>query len=346
MVGAGGRSRARPAGTALPLPRVPTIKVTVPGGAVADGTAFRLTSLSPQGLPGLLPLGWAPVAAFDLRASAVVSDGLEVSVLFAEGAAPAGAVQLVRYDTTAHAWELLARDLAPRRQRAHGAVVPGRGLRARGGRRCERRRPRGGETLTGVEMVPVPTSATSTGRVNPSSVAPTGGIAKGSLEIQSPLGLPSGTVVQAEVRETYTLRETDAAGANKVASTEKRLQDVVLFRPQGGSGRQRAAPARGHRPGRGNPRLAVSHVRARGHRQGRGRARLPRRARGCAGDGRRQRARGPRSGRRSASASPRMLLARTRRSRSRCPPPCPPSCPPCRAWIRSPRSSSTSRARR
>ena len=236
IVGAEGGILHAPGPVATPpAPRRPALKLTVPSSTVPDGTAFRLTPLSPQGLPGLLPLGWAPVAAYDLQLSSPFAGSLEGVVLFAEGAAPVDPVHLIRYDTSAHAWEVKVRDLTTANNAltasfsqagAYAFVVADDATVAV---------PAVGEVLAGVDMVPVPATATSTGSVNPSSVAPTGGIAKGSLEIQSPLPLPSGTVVQAEVGETYTLRETDASGANKVASTEKRLQDIVLFRPKGGA---------------------------------------------------------------------------------------------------------------
>src|SRR4029450_1665594 len=53
---------------------------------------------------------------------------------------------------------------------------------------------------------------------------PGGGTALGLLAIQSPTPLPSGTIVQTQVTETFTL----ASGA--VASEETRRQDIVLYR--------------------------------------------------------------------------------------------------------------------
>ena len=73
-------------------------------------------------------------------------------------------------------------------------------------------------------MVEVPTTATSRSRVEPAVIPPTGGTAEGALTVTSPASLPSGTVVSADVTETYTL----ATGA--VASEEKRLVDIVLYR--------------------------------------------------------------------------------------------------------------------
>ena len=65
---------------------------------------------------------------------------------------------------------------------------------------------------------------TSVGVVSPAILPPAGGTATGLLAVQSPLPLPSGTLVQANVTETFTL----ASGA--VASDEQRRQDVILYR--------------------------------------------------------------------------------------------------------------------
>jgi hypothetical protein len=235
VVGTGESSVRVPPSPAPPTPRQPAITLAVPAGALpADGT-LRLTALSAQGLPGLLPLGWAPLAAFDLRTSTPPGASLSAQVTFAEGSGPSGAVHFVRYDDGAHSWQLLARDVAAGGLTV-GAAVPQAGAYAFVvADETDIVVPDAGETLAGVAMVPLPSTATSTGVVTPSAVAPTGDGAKGLLQVQSTVALPSGTVVQAEVHETYTLRETDSTGANKVASTAKRRQDILLFRPSGGA---------------------------------------------------------------------------------------------------------------
>ncbi len=222
------------AGEAL-TPRSPSVMIAVPENAVGPDTTFRLTWLSPQGLPALLPLGWASVAAFDLDASAAPSVLLPAQVTFAEGTAPSDPVHLVRYDSVRRGWVVRARELTA--DGSHlAASLPQTGAYAFVlGDEPDIVAPPVDETLAGVPMVPLPVTATSTGRVDPAVVAPTGGTAKGSIEVASSVPLPSGTVVQAEVTETYTLRETDDSGANKTASAEKRTVDIVLFRPRGGA---------------------------------------------------------------------------------------------------------------
>jgi hypothetical protein len=61
------------------------------GEHLCGPATLRLTALSPQGLPWLLPLGWSPLAAFDLR-SAVAVSGLiaNASIRSAVPAAAAG----------------------------------------------------------------------------------------------------------------------------------------------------------------------------------------------------------------------------------------------------------------
>src|SRR5260370_29912198 len=81
-----------------------------------------------------------------------------------------------------------------------------------------------GEVLNESDMVLIPSTATTTSQVTPSSLPPSGGTAAGRLDMQSPPPLSSGTVVQAATTETFTLP------SGQVASVEKRLQDVLLFR--------------------------------------------------------------------------------------------------------------------
>ena len=95
-----------------------------------------------------------------------------------------------------------------------------------------------GEPLTGVEMATLPPTATSAGAVTPAVLPPGGGTALGLLAIQSPSPLPSGTIVQTQVTETFTL------ATGEVASEETRNQDVVLYRlPAVAASAVSAAPA-------------------------------------------------------------------------------------------------------
>src|SRR6185312_1501423 len=170
------------------------ITVTVPAGAAPAGTSFQLTALSGQGLPGLLPLGWSPLAAFDLRSSAP-ANGLTASIA---NLTPS-VVQLATYDFALHAWTLVAGNLPvnagvigiPVSSTGNLAVVvpdqtdPAIPI------------PAVGAPLTGVGIQPVRTNSTTSGSLNPPVLPASGGTAIATLGVVSPAPLPSGTVLQA-----------------------------------------------------------------------------------------------------------------------------------------------------
>src|SRR5262249_7988945 len=105
-------ARLTPLATAVPIGSsggtltAGAISVTVPAGSVANGTTFQLTPLSAQGLPGLLPLGWSPLSAFDLRASAPAA-GLPAAI----AQLPNLGMHLAIYDSALHAWTLVTPNL-------------------------------------------------------------------------------------------------------------------------------------------------------------------------------------------------------------------------------------------
>src|SRR5262249_8611680 len=140
---------------------------------------------------------------------------------------PAGTVHLVRFDATARAWVMAQ----------SGLVVPDGTNAAQGGplvvalpgvgswslvvpdAEPAPGLPPAGTVLPGLSAVELPTTATSEGTVEPSVVPPTGGLpATGRLSVESPVPLPSGTVVQADVKEEYEL------ASGKTASEEPRRQ--------------------------------------------------------------------------------------------------------------------------
>src|SRR5262249_52501467 len=93
-----------------------------------------------------------------------------------------------------------------------------------------------GSALEGVAMVAIPPAAISEGAFSPSVIPPSGGTALGALTVRSPLSLPSGTVVQAAVRERYSL------ATGEEASTEKRLLDIMVYRQPAPAASEAAAP--------------------------------------------------------------------------------------------------------
>lgn len=200
------------------------MQLTVPPGAVAVDTGFQLTALSGQGLPGLLPLGFSPVAALDLRTSPVTP--LLVPVDLDLTGLPDTLLHLVAYRFSTHGWYVVERDLTP----SGGALIvalPQTGayalVAADGGAQAVAV-PDSGQDLVGVDMVALPDDAGSDGQVVPAVLPPSGGTASGRLVVQATIPLPSGTVVQAEITETYSLASGD------VASEETRRQDILVYR--------------------------------------------------------------------------------------------------------------------
>ncbi len=200
------------------------VTVQFPAGAVSTSTPFRLTSLSAQGLPGLLPLGWSPVLAVDLRSEGEAP--LLPLSLVATGLPVSGAALLVEFREAVRSWAVLVPDLAV----TDGAVtveLPGTGVfalvTADGGEPVVAV-PAVGGLLAGVASAALPPTATAANVVEPAVVPPSGETALGSVTLQSPTPLPSGTIVSAEVSERYELSN------GQVATEERRLEDVLLYR--------------------------------------------------------------------------------------------------------------------
>ena len=195
------------------------ITVTVPAGGAT--TLFNLTPLSQQGLPGLLPLGWSPVAAFDLRTNVSTSAALSANFT----GLPTGSLYLVSYSYNVHAWNMVTPNLSA----SSGSLtvtLPSTGdyaLVIPDAANTSIQFPATGQPLTGVPMVALPTNATSSGSLSPANIAPTGGTSMASLAVQSSATLPSGTVIQTEVTETYTLTTGQAL------SEEPRYEDILLY---------------------------------------------------------------------------------------------------------------------
>ena len=199
------------------------LSVVVPGGAVISATPMHLTLIGAQGLPNLLPLGWRPVVAFDVHVDGTLAANVPFDATI--GAVPNLTLHLAKYDTTLHAWTTVATNLTPAAGSIHTALATPGSFALIAADNSAVPAPVTGKVLTGVAMQPIPDNATSSGSVNPPTIPPTGGAAVGTLTVHSPdAALPSGTVVQAEVTETFTMSSGD------LASEEKRMEDIVLFR--------------------------------------------------------------------------------------------------------------------
>lgn len=204
----------------------PNVALSIAAGALAAAAALSLTPVSAQGLPALLPLGWSPLVAFDIRGDAATSVAMSAAVSGLADPGAAGTPALVSYKTSTHGWFVVTPQIAVSDARASFAI-PGTGVYALIVADVMDRAivtPSIDQPLTGVEMVTLPPDAIADGTVSPATLPPGGGTAAGALAIRSSSPLPSGTIVQAQVTESYGL----TSGA--VASEEQRTQDIVLYR--------------------------------------------------------------------------------------------------------------------
>lgn len=205
------------------------LTVLVAPGTVSSATNFYLTQLSQQGLPALLPLGWSPIVAFDLQTDNTLSSSL--SATFAQ--IPSSlTLHLVRYDYSSHSWLMVT----PSLNSSNGLLavtIPSVGdfaLVTADAGNTPIVIPASGQPIAGVAVVTLPAGASASGSLNPPSVSPAGGTSVATLSVQSSVPLPSGTVIQAQVQETYSL------SSGKQLSSAKRLEDILLYQYASPSG--------------------------------------------------------------------------------------------------------------
>jgi hypothetical protein len=173
------------------------VTVTVSPGTVSAPTGFIVTALSPQGLPNVLPLGFAPVLAFDFRAGGGSPAGPFTARL---GGLPAAtALHLVEYRSSEHAWQLTEASLTVGAGEA-AVTLPGLGAYAvvtidDDGPAL----PGPGAPLAGSDPAPLPAGLTGAAAVEPLQVPASGATARGLLTAASPVNLPSGTLMQARL---------------------------------------------------------------------------------------------------------------------------------------------------
>ncbi len=207
------------------------IRLTVPPGALGADVTLAAARVSGQGLAARLPLGWSPLLAVDLDPvdtplSAPVQLTLRLPEALQALLPPASTVPVARYDPGPQAWVALA----PGTVTADGLAVE-LSLGALG--QIVLLRPDAalhtppavvaGQPLAGVAVVAIPETATAASELTPKAVPPGQATATMTIGVASAAPLPSGTTVQAVVRETYTLRS--GAAVTPPGFT----QDVVLF---------------------------------------------------------------------------------------------------------------------
>jgi len=139
--------------------------VNVAAGAVSSATNFYLTPLSQQGLPGLLPLGWSPVTAFDLRSDSATAASFSAAISQLPSQAT---LNLVQYSYNSHNWLMVTPNLAATNG-SLSVAVPSIGdfaLVVADAGSSAPAIPAAGQPLSGVSMVSLPSGASASGRPN------------------------------------------------------------------------------------------------------------------------------------------------------------------------------------
>ena len=230
---------------AIPLDGGTPIALTIPVGALSEAIFLRATPVSNQGMMGVLPAGWSPLAVLDLRAldaagallspSPVLTDPAALSIPLPEGvdASIVPDLVLARYDEGRHQWIAVSTvSLDP------DGLLAETSLSAMGQYALLAADPaplappaaRQGQPLAAIDGAAAPDfpTLTAAGRVAPPASPPLQGLtAVGEVVLTPPDGadpLSSGTVVDARIDERYELN-----GGESVQPDEY-VQDLLLYR--------------------------------------------------------------------------------------------------------------------
>lgn len=186
-----------------------------PSGAFAGEGAVGATPLTTQGLPGLLPAGWSAVSAWwvDLGGMAPVTPGIAKVTLPA--GAPASGLTWARWDESAHVWVALVASLEA--SATGNLPLPGGGGYALVvGDPGDTAPPAAmaGAQLPAFEGPSWREGFQATGSVDPATLPTIAAIqgaratAKFSLDFNGQGPIPSGTVIQVDVLESYALLDS------------------------------------------------------------------------------------------------------------------------------------------
>ncbi len=224
-----------------------SLELSIPADALAEQVDVRLTPVSNQGLAGLLPLGWSPVAVLDIGTAGSggqdqgstlnfsIAATLKVPISNVLTLEPSSSVTLVSYDMTARQWivkdpgtvsadrSFIAAALSSTGQFA--LVLPDPGTMTL-------------DPVVGQQLPPDPgpltldpSAVTAAGHVVPPVAPPSVGLkAVGELvlspgpSIPAPAPLVSGLILQGQVTEHYELF------SGEIELPSEYIQDIVLYR--------------------------------------------------------------------------------------------------------------------
>jgi len=212
-------------------------KVAVPAGAFAEDVNLSFTRLSGQSLPGVLPLGWSPAAAYYVGVGAAIPN--VPMILRLNSAETSPAVIAARWDEKTAAWTRVACALTGNERRI-ALDMPGGVVLVRPDVSPEAPNVPGiGEALTGVTPVPLPDALVVDILPKPEILFLNAGtVSDVRAVVDSAIPLPSGTRLTVTFTESY--HQTDGT----VLSPDPMAQDICLYPAAGGlSGRFVASPS-------------------------------------------------------------------------------------------------------
>lgn len=236
---AGGTVRAE-VGAGSPRPAV---ELNVPAGALAAQSDLRLTPVSNQGLAGMLPPGWSPLAAADLRLLDPAA-GVQLAGAFASAATlkfpiapslivPDAVLTLAAYDLDSHQWlakgnatlaaDGLSASVDIRDAGQYALILPDPAPNAPAAAEA-------GNPLAAAGAVSLSYDAvTAQGKVVPQASPPSTGLkAAGEVVVTAKEGASptfiSGLVLNSRITESFDLKSGD-----KVESAAY-TQDIILYR--------------------------------------------------------------------------------------------------------------------
>ena len=205
------------------------VQLIIPPGAFTIETAVTLTRLTGQGLPAPLPLGWTPIFAVDIGPSGrSTGAALELTVRDVD----ANGVVAVHWDGVTRVWRRIDASVLMTEQ-ALDITVSGTGAVAvvRPDVLPAAPAPAAvGEALAGVSGQPIPSNASADIVPSPSVLfMQPGARSQVAASLRSAAPLPSGTLVQVDVEETY-----DRTNGTRL-HPEPTTQDFLLYQEDSGA---------------------------------------------------------------------------------------------------------------
>ena len=190
------------------------IRVVFAEDSSSSNIEFRITKVSPQGLRSPLPLGWSPIITVDLAANIdQLRNPATVTIPVPSDLTDTGSLAAVRWDTESSAWRVLSQsvqagdngriELSIIHLGQFSLVMADQGPTTPPA-------PETGDILEGAVVVAYQAGISGQGVLVPAVImAGEDAHARASAGLSLPEALPSGTVFEAQVKETFTLRSSE-----------------------------------------------------------------------------------------------------------------------------------------